>query len=295
MSRTLPHTSFVALILATLSASSLCAQTVQGRLIDDATGAPVAEAQVRVQEESGGAPRDVVTAADGAFTLDLPRAGRYALRVTRLGYQPLSALGVEVAAGDTLDLEVRIAVGAVPLAPLTVTSRRAPPMDPGLERRGFYARRTAYGRLGARFLDRGDLARHHAARTTDVFRDVPGVRVRPGPNHSTTLTMRGTCEASLFVDGQQVNRTEVSRDQQNSRRSIRDGGLGNGSSEEVYEIARKGTRVDAEARININDMVAASSIVGVEIYQATHVPQEFSSFQARPCGAIVIWTGGEAA
>lgn len=292
MSRTLPLPLFLALLLAAALSTPAFAQTVQGRLVDDATRAPVAEAQVRAQD-AGGAQRDVVTAADGAFTLDLPAGGRYALRVARLGYQTLEALELTVAAGDTLELEVRIAAGAVPLAPLTVTSRRGPAENPALARRGFYARRAAYERHGALFLDREHLSRINAARTTDVFRHLPGVYVRGGRN-AGTLTMRGSCEASLFVDGQQVNRLEVSRDVQTSRRSILDGAR-QGNATESYDIARQGTRVDPGARINIDDLVAASSILAVEVYQTTQVPTEFATFQARPCGAVLIWTGGERA
>ena len=289
MSRTLSIPYFAALLLAVAFSAPAFAQTVQGRLVDDDTDAPVAEAEVRALDAGGRTAQQAVTGADGAFTLALPAAGRYSLVASRLGYQTVATIEVVVAQGDPLELEVRIAAGAVPLEPLRVTSRQAPPADPALERRGFYTRRAAYEDLGALFLDPEYLSRRQAVRATDVFRDLPGVRVSGGGNNAASLILRGSCEASVFVNGQQVNRIEVSRDVQHTRRSIRDG-ASETNPNEAYDIARYGTRVDPDGRINLDDLVAASSIMGVEVYQANQVPAEFSSFQARPCGAIVIWT-----
>jgi hypothetical protein len=289
MSRTNPASLFLALLLTAAISVPARAQTVEGRLVDDATGAPVAQAQVAALDARGRVVRSAETGVDGGFTLVFPAAGRYAIRASRLGYQPVTTLEVAVAAGDPLSLEVHIATGAVPLAPLTITVRKAPPADPELARRGFYTRKAAYEQLGARFMDREEVRRRNAFRATDVFRDVPGVRVRPGSGRSAILTLRGSCEASVFIDGLQVNRMEVSRDQQTSLRAIRDG-MRAAMASQPNDAARS-TGVDPVDRVNIDDVVAASSISAIEIYQTSQVPAEFTNFQARPCGVIVIWTG----
>ncbi|HEX6370604.1 MAG TPA: carboxypeptidase-like regulatory domain-containing protein [Longimicrobium sp.] len=285
MRRTIPL-SFLAALLAAVFATPALAQTVQGRLVDDATGAPVAEAQIAALDAGGRTVRSVLTDAQGAFTLALPQAGRYVLHASRLGYQSVTALEVAVGAGDPLEVEVQIAANAVALAPLTA---RAAARDAGLARRGFYTRREAYEHLGAQFLDREYLNRINPARATDVFRNVPGVRVRNGPQRTATLMMR-SCEASLFVDGRQVNRLEQSQDVQTNPRTIRDW-LGSRRTDEPHDVARQGTRVDPQDRINVDDVVSGSSIAAVEVYPTNQIPPEFTGFQARPCGVIAIWTG----
>ncbi|HEX5870960.1 MAG TPA: carboxypeptidase-like regulatory domain-containing protein [Longimicrobium sp.] len=285
MRRTIPLSLFAALAAAVFATPAL-AQTVQGRLVDDATGAPVAEAQIAAVDAGGRTVRSVLTDAQGGFTLALPQAGRYAIQASRLGYQSVTTLEVAVAAGDPLEVEVHIAASAVALQPLTAITRAR---DAGLVRRGFYTRREAYERLGAQFLDRESLDRINPARVSDVFRHVPGVRVRTGPNRTATLMMR-SCEASLFVDGRQVNRLEQSQDVQKNPRTIRDW-LGSRRTDEAYDIARQGTRVDAQDRLSVDDVVSGSSIAAVEVYPTSQIPPEFTGFQARPCGVIAIWTG----
>ena len=111
-----------------------------------------------------------------------------------------------------MTVEMRIATGAVPLAPLTATAHGAPLMADGtLMRRGYYARQATYERLGARYLDREYLDQRGAFQTSDLFREVPGMRATPGPNRTTLLTMRGGCTASIFVDGVHVNRVLIER------------------------------------------------------------------------------------
>lgn len=286
MSWTFRAPLFLALLFSITLATPAFAQTVQGRLVDDDTGAPVAEAQIAAVDAGGRTVRSALTDANGAFTLPLPRAGRYAIHASRLGYQSVSSLEVTVATGDPLTVEVHIATDAVPLAPLTASVRAR---DAALAQRGFYRRRETYEHAGAQFLDREYLDRINPALATDVFRNVPGVRVRNGPNRTATLMMR-SCEASLFVDGRQVNRVEQSQDVQSSTRTIRDW-MGTKRTDGSYDIARQGTRVEAADRINVDDLVSASAIAAVEVYPSNQIPPEFTGFQARPCGVIVIWTG----
>lgn len=286
MSWTIRAPLFSALLFSIAVSTPTFAQTVQGRLVDDDTGAPVAEAQIAAVDPGGRTVRTVLTDAHGAFTLPLPQAGRYAIHASRLGYKSVTTLEVAVAEGDPLEVEVHIATDAVPLAPLTASVRAR---DAGLARRGFYTRRETYEHLGAQFLDREYLDRINPARATDVFRNVPGVRVSNGPNRTATLMMRA-CEASLFVDGRQVNRVEQSQDVQTSTRTIRDW-IGTKRTDGSYDIGRQGTRVEAADRINVDDLVSASSIAAVEVYPSNQIPPEFTGFQARPCGVIAIWTG----
>ena len=108
-----------------------------------------------------------------------------------------------------------------------------------------------------------------------------GMRAAPGPNRTTLITMRGGCLASIFVDGVHVNRQDVSQEPATgSTRSLRDAMSG-------------GVTPRGSDPVSIDDLVIPSAIAAIEIYQANQVPAEFQNFQARPCGAVVIWTGRE--
>jgi hypothetical protein len=98
--------------VASFAASSAVAQTVSGRVVDSATGRPIPGAGITLQNG-----RTVVasrTANDsGRFDISAPSAGRYDLRIRRLGFRPES-LSVQLAAGATV-------TGTYRLRPLPVT------------------------------------------------------------------------------------------------------------------------------------------------------------------------------
>ncbi|HEX2079389.1 MAG TPA: carboxypeptidase-like regulatory domain-containing protein [Longimicrobium sp.] len=273
---------------AVLAAPAAAGQTLQGRVVDDATGAPVAQVSVAVMDIRGRTVRGATTNDAGAFAVALPETGRYTLRASRLGYTTVTTPPLDVLTTDSMAVEVRIATGAVPLAPLTVTAQRAPMVADGtLMRRGFYTRRTAYERLGGLFLDREYLDQRNAFRTTDIFRDLGGVRVQPGPSRSLIVTLRGGCVASVFIDGAHINRAEVASEEVSANpTSIRDG-MGR-NQEDPTKRTRSGPEV-----VSIDELVNPASIAAIEVYQGNQVPAEFQSFRARPCGAVVIWTGRE--
>lgn len=292
MSRTLHASPFAALLLSTLLAGPAAAQTLQGRLIDDGSGAPVAQAQVVVLDIRSRPVGRVLTDDAGAFAFALPATGRYVIRASRVGYATVNTPPLDVLSTETMAVEVRIAAGAVPLAPLTVTAQRAPfAADGTLMRRGYYTRKQQYEALGARFLDRDYLRTRNAFRTTDIFRDIPGVRVSPGPNRTNVITLRGGCEPAVFIDGAQMNRLQVEREARHPL-SIRgsSSGVGGGGGERL----RSEVRLEGEIP-SIDQLVPPSSIAAIEIYQGNQIPAEYMSFQTRPCGVVVIWTGGETA
>lgn len=79
----------------------------------------------------------------GRFLMEAPRTGRYRLQIERIGYMSTTSDEVDLLPPDTVDVEMRIAVEAVILAPLIVTSDRGPlVMDTRLASWGSYDRRT---------------------------------------------------------------------------------------------------------------------------------------------------------
>lgn len=185
------------LALLAFDAPGLAAQRVEGQLLDAETAAPVAGATVTLLAENGRAVRSALSDNAGRFALEAPAPGVYRLRAARLGYRPATGAPIDLAAGATLPVELRLSTRAVVIEPLTVTgearSRR-------LESQGFYERKERFGPDGlksALFLEQEDIERHNPFSVLDVFKqDMPGVFY--GRNG---LTMRRGCRPALFVNG----------------------------------------------------------------------------------------------
>src|SRR5688572_10666949 len=90
---------------------------VVGTVVDAATGAPVAVAQVLLVPLH----HAEMTHADGRFLLDDVEPGVYTLSVERLGYQGASQQ-VTVAAGATVDVRISLQVSAFQLGGIMVTT-----------------------------------------------------------------------------------------------------------------------------------------------------------------------------
>ena len=109
-------------------ASSLEAQaagTIRGRVTDVGTGAPVTDAQIRVE----GSARGAVTRGDGTYVITEVPAGAYTLTARRLGYA-LERRQVTVAAGETTTQDFTLRVAAVTLGDV-ITSGTATPSERG--------------------------------------------------------------------------------------------------------------------------------------------------------------------
>jgi len=131
--------------------SDLEGQTIRGKILDEITGEPISNANVELLAGSKGdeVVGRALTDAAGMFLLDAGAQGRFRLSAERIGYQKVIAPPVDIMAGDTLAVELRMAVDAIPLAPLTVVSDRPPLLlRIRLEEGGYVERRDLYGREG---------------------------------------------------------------------------------------------------------------------------------------------------
>ncbi|HJU69852.1 MAG TPA: TonB-dependent receptor [Gemmatimonadaceae bacterium] len=115
---------------------------------------------------------------------------------------------------------------------------------------------------GGRYLTAEDVQRRQPVVTSDLFRNMPGLRVERGELGDTQLLMRGTfeetCVPSVFIDGRHMRNLTAD---------------------------------------DIDGWVKPNEIVGVEIYAGTHVPAQFNAgltgggaSGGESCGSIVIWT-----
>src|SRR5512135_684397 len=111
------------LLIATLHARAVGAQTVTGTVVDAAGRGGLAAVEVTLRDSLARPLAQALTSGSGAFVLVAPRAGRFVLHVARLGYDSLSTPLFGLHDSETLAVTVTMAERAVPLEPLTVVAR----------------------------------------------------------------------------------------------------------------------------------------------------------------------------
>ena len=95
-------------------ASSLFAQVVGGSLsgvVSDASGASVRGAKVVIRNDETGSLRTLITGADGHYAAPSLPIGEYTVVVTGDGFDRFERRGVELVVGQSLPLDVALAVG----------------------------------------------------------------------------------------------------------------------------------------------------------------------------------------
>jgi Carboxypeptidase regulatory-like domain/TonB-dependent Receptor Plug Domain len=247
---------------ALLAGPSASAQvTVRGRLLDDASGAPISSARVEISANRGRWRVELLTDSTGAFAFGDVSPGPYRLRASRVGYREAGGV-LRLAADSVVELELRLAVATVALAPVTVITRSRRNVSPVLE--GFYAR---LERGQGRFVTREEIEARSPVDVTDMLRSIPNLNAssRRGGMGGSSLS-RGSngdrCTVVFFVDGMLVSRSAVAS-------PLRGGGR--------QEQA-------------IDDYVHPSEVEGIEIYRGEgDTPAEFVTRWVH-CGTVVIWT-----
>jgi hypothetical protein len=242
---------------------TLDAQIVQGRVVDAATSQAVPQVTLLVLrgEQGDTVVTRGLTDVGGHFALEVSKSGGYRLRCMVIGYQPVTTPMFDLRAGDPpLEVEVRISQVAVLLAPLEIVSQRPALLaDRWLMADGFYDRAHHYGRAGlgtGSFLDRDAIRRSAAFRVSGVVRFLPGVRVIGAGGRREIITFRSAAGRCVPT-------------------VFLDGSpLADGSS--------------------VNDLVTTSELAAMEVYPSLSMPPEYALYGTRPCGAIVLWTGGTA-
>ena len=98
----------------------LTAQRIQGRVLEDGGGGPVAGAMVRLVTDAGPTGSGWLTGIDGRFRLQAPTGGTYDLRVERIGFATVVIAGVSVADNGIASVEVTVETEPITLEGLRV-------------------------------------------------------------------------------------------------------------------------------------------------------------------------------
>lgn len=253
------------LLLVLAAAATVEAQSVVGRVVEEATGEPVPGATVSIFRATAQGLVDeeehvltVLSGGDGRFRMDLPSSGSFALRTQRIGYAAATTAAVGVRPGETVHVELRLSTEAVALEPLRVTARQPPnPYSARLARMGHYERRAIYGPEGSgfgRFLSLEELERRNAFYVSDYLAMIPGVTVRGGGGRrapaiflrSVTGIAGGQCRPSFYINRMYIDTAEI------------------------------------------DEFISARDIAAIEVYPGYTSPAEFPPRSA--CGVIVFLT-----
>lgn len=159
------------------------AQTLSGVVLDSGTGEPIEGVSVMLLDSDERVATGGLSGSSGEFLLDAPWTGRFRLRCERIGYAPSTSSELDLLPPDTFQVEMRLSVEAVELAPMTIVSEReALVIDPRMARWGYYDRRVQYGKSGtgrAYFLEYEAIQERRPGRVTDMFTTLSGVKVVP--------------------------------------------------------------------------------------------------------------------
>lgn len=111
---------------------------LSGLLLTEGSGVPVQGAHVRLVGSDEVTVAEDLSDVRGAFSLRVPPAGVYRLRVARIGYEPWASDTLQVDwSGESRTLRLEIPVQAIPLAELSVTEVNVCPTTADERERAF--------------------------------------------------------------------------------------------------------------------------------------------------------------
>jgi hypothetical protein len=251
----------VTLICCTVLQTAAQTTAIGGRVVDFATEAGIGSARVELLDAGGRRVAAATADSAGGFIFRGVRPGLYRLAAESLGYQ--RAVTPEFAAADEgpVGVIVRLAVGAVPLAPLEVTTRpiRLHP-NPGLA--DLY-RRAERG-MGGTFVMREELEQRSPANVIDLLYEIPGFTFLV--TNQVLVSNRAQCGPAVYLDGRNIieNKTRPAP-----------GDRAGYHPNESFKAVNSVPAIDLEA---------------VEVYaSAASVPAEYAGANAM-CGVIALWS-----
>lgn len=252
MSRSLwLHLGWLYLAASLFFSANAHAQVVYGTVVIDGTTTAIANAQVDMTAADGSVVASAMTNLHGAFFLVARTGGSYTLRVTHVGYTPVSVEQVTIEDDQLLEVTLRAAQATIPLEPIEVVVRR-----PSTGVHGFRARMAENSAFG-RFVSRAEIDSRPASMPTEFLRMIPGVRLIPVREETAAtrghrITLRaGTCSPTIYIDG---------------------------------------LRVPDHQTDAIDDMLSADMLEGVEVYTTVTPPGLESVPGPDRCGSVAFWT-----
>jgi hypothetical protein len=201
--------SFACLAAVSASAQSVAANppgtgTVRGA-ITTVDGVPVGGATVRLVSERS--VLTIVTESDESGNVVFTKVpeGRGWMHARRIGFRP-DSIPVTISGDQPPLATLSMTRVAVELSAVRVLGRREIPGPMG----GFFRRQQQNG--GGHFFTAAELERRNAANMTDVFRQIPGMRIESNGPVNRVRMRNSRCAPLVWLDGQPLFAGEVDLD-----------------------------------------------------------------------------------
>jgi len=279
--RVWPYGVALALLFTLTPATPTWAQTVEGAVVDDESGAPMGTVEVAVLNDDDQVVQLYVTDENGWFVARIPDIGSYRLRATRIGYEPSTSDAFALESGQAAMAELRLQLDPVLLDPLDAIVERE---SIALARVGFYDREEmgfAQVRTPEYFEARPPFD------ISDVFQGMTGVMVvRPqmGYDYDLFSTRRRGCRPSISIDGRTVQDGALEL----SVQSLLPDDPSRAPTGPLDQIVGD---ADLE-RSGWQSMISVTEIAAVEVYPGAGGLPDWVGGLRSPCGAVIIWTKG---
>lgn len=257
-------------------------QLVSGRVVDP-HGEAISGTRIVFRGGETQTVEEVFSDNQGRFLAVRLSPGVFRVRADRLGYQTTES-DLSVQNGDSIEIEISMAVEAIPLRPIVVTASSRPIWEhtepPGLW--DFWERKTIHERLGiGDFLTEEELkplgGMNAAQAIADLSLSLQALQHSENPGE---ILLRGRlgCQPLIWVDGRIVS--------PRMPRSSDPGGGGYGTSQLIRNLPL------GRGEDPISHYIHLSEIAAVEVYRgASDTPGEFrSGIYGSDCGAVVIWS-----
>lgn len=281
-----PFPTQVSLLLlgALLPLPRVAGQTVEGRVLDP-DAVPISEASVAFRLESRELVARVASDDTGFFRFRSIEPGEYFVVVERLGYQTTTT-PISLREGDSISVELRMAVEAIPLEPIVVTASPRPRWEytepPALWE--FWERRDYMQRLGiGDFFTYQDLKPLQGSPVAlAIIQLNPYLSARQNDERPNAFHLQGRldCPPMIFLDGHVLPPyTNAFRPEEEKHIAV-----GNGAGR--YGL----TRDTAAPSPLIDNYISLSEIGAIEVYRgASDIPGEFRH-PGSNCGVVAVWS-----
>jgi hypothetical protein len=241
------------------------ALVLRGRVIDARTAAPLRDVNI-VVTSGGDTLARIRSDSTGVFQSPVGSATSVVAHFARIGYRADSLT-------SSAGLEFPLRVAMAPIGAAANTLAAVIVRDTARSSFDQRARRNS----GGSFIREEDIKKKKPLRTSDLFRNYPGVRVDDSSGVTRLVSLRSARQMSPSGPSLLVGRDSV-RSPNNARYCVLRVGIDGRLMPNEYSV----------------DDVRPGEIAAIELYLgAATLPVEFSSVQQdAPCGIIMIWIKG---
>jgi len=191
-------------LLASMVPSEVLGQVVRGTVVAVGDGSAIPDARLVLRDPDGQVRATSISGADGHFRLLAPEGGPLRLEVMHLAYADFATETFLLGADEDVEIEVKLGIEAIPLAPITVVASAT---RAGGRLAEFEERRTSPAG-GGYFIVEDDIRRRPIGTTSSIVAQLPGMSLgAANGGFDRNVILAGNCVAETFIDGMPVRQS----------------------------------------------------------------------------------------